>query len=312
MTARKDQLMNVMARARGGVPDPAPRRARRAAAAGAVLAVAVLPLASLAAVPAAAAAATRSATAAPALVAPATHHLKLHAMPHGSVAFGQDRHHHLIVRVSAYGLTPGSSHAADLRLRHHRGVIRLSTLRAATSGQAHATLHSRYAGHWPHGAKLVIRMGTGRSRLARTPIAKTRRLSHPGRGHHRLIAVEVSSHGVGYGTPRGAATLSYNPGKHTLTVIVHASGLTPGKHAGHIHLGSCQNQGPVKYMLNDLVASRRGIVRHAVSVFTGITQPIPAHGWYLNIHQGNSQNITHNGQPTIFFRPLLCANIHGS
>jgi hypothetical protein len=38
--------------------------------------------------------------------------------------------------------------------------------------------------------------------------------------------------------------------------------------------------------------------------------PIPAHGWYLNIHQGNSATILSNGQPTIFFRPLLCANIH--
>jgi hypothetical protein len=32
---------------------------------------------------------------------------------------------------------------------------------------------------------------------------------------------------------------------------------------------------------------------------------------YLNIHQGNSRDILRNGQPTIFFRPLLCANIRG-
>jgi len=39
---------------------------------------------------------------------------------------------------------------------------------------------------------------------------------------------------------------------------------------------------------------------------------IPARGWYLNIHQGNSGNILSNGQPTIYFRPLLCADIrHG-
>ena len=38
--------------------------------------------------------------------------------------------------------------------------------------------------------------------------------------------------------------------------------------------------------------------------------PIPAHGWYLNIHQGSSATILSNGQPTIFFRPLLCADIH--
>lgn len=33
---------------------------------------------------------------------------------------------------------------------------------------------------------------------------------------------------------------------------------------------------------------------------------------YLNIHQGNSNNILSNGQPTIYFRPLLCANINAS
>jgi hypothetical protein len=32
-------------------------------------------------------------------------------------------------------------------------------------------------------------------------------------------------------------------------------------------------------------------------------------GWYLNVHQGNSSNILSNGQPAIFFRPLLCANL---
>ena len=40
--------------------------------------------------------------------------------------------------------------------------------------------------------------------------------------------------------------------------------------------------------------------------------PIPASGWYLNIHQGNSNQILDNGNPTIYFRPLLCADITGS
>src|SRR6185437_4256645 len=93
--------------------------------------------------------------------------------------------------------------------------------------QAHATLVSRFAGPWPRGAVLIIRMGATGSRLARTPIALTRRLRHPG-GHHRLIAVEVSPHGVSFGTPRGAARLFFNSRKHTLTVVVDASGLTPG------------------------------------------------------------------------------------
>ena len=126
---------------------------------------------------------------------------------------------------------------------------------------------------------------------------------------HRLISVEVSAVGISYGTPRGRATVSYNARRHTLTVTVSASGVTPGPHAAHIHLGSCESQGPVKYMLRDLVANRHGRIVHAVRVFTGVTTPIPASGWYLNVHQGNSRDILSNGQPTIFFRPLICADI---
>ena len=90
---------------------------------------------------------------------------------------------------------------------------------------------------------------------------------------------------------------------------MHARGLTPGPHAAHIHLGSCRSQGPVEYMLRDLVANRHGAIVHAVRVITNVMTSIPAHGWYLNIHQGNSGDILRNGQPTIFFRPLLCADI---
>ena len=121
-----------------------------------------------------------------------------------------------------------------------------------------------------------------------------------------------AARGVSYGTPRGRATISYNARHRTLTVTVRASGITPGPHAAHIHLGSCQRQGPVKYMLRDLVANRHGRIVRAVRVFTNVTRPIPARGWYLNIHQGNSGNILSNGQPTIFFRPLICANIRGT
>jgi len=32
-------------------------------------------------------------------------------------------------------------------------------------------------------------------------------------------------------------------------------------------------------------------------------------GLNVSLHQGNSNDILANGQPTILFRPLLCANI---
>jgi hypothetical protein len=231
-------------------------------------------------------------------------------MPVGTVSFG--RHHgRLTVHAHVYGLTAGSSHGVSLRIPGVHRTIWFSHLTANSVGRAHATLHSHFTGHLRVGSHLTIHNGTGHSRLAREPIAVTRRLTHPRHGRHRLISVEVSRHGVNYGTPRGHATISYNRRHQTLTVTVTASGFTPGRHAAHIHVGSCQRQGPVLFMLRDLVANHRGRIIHAVRVFRHVTHPIPHTGWYLNIHQGNSNIILKNGMPTIFFRPLLCQNIRG-
>jgi hypothetical protein len=229
-------------------------------------------------------------------------------MPRGTVAFGWS-HGRLIVHAAVLGLTPGSSHAVSLAIPGRPWAIRFSPLTANAVGQARMTLYSHFAGRLAAGGRLVVGMGTGHSDVAREQIAVTGSLSRPGPQRHRLIAVELGRHGVRYGTPRGRAFISYSSRRHTLTVIVTASGIIPGRHAAHIHLGSCQSQGPVLYMLGDLVANRHGRVVHAVRVFTNVKTPIPARGWYLNIHQGNTGNILSNGQPTIFFRPLLCANI---
>jgi Cu/Zn superoxide dismutase len=293
------------------------RRARirlGAGAASAVLTAATLTAATLTAATLALAAPAGASTISPAGAThakAAVHLLSLRAMPVGTVTFGRDRRHRLTVHALIYGLTPGSSHNVGLLAPGHAGVIRFSALTANNVGQARVTLSSKFTGRWRKGSRLVIRMGVGGSSVARVPIAETARLVSPGSRPHRLISVEVSSRGVSYGTPRGAATISYNSRHHTLTVTVTASGVTPGPHAAHIHLGSCMSQGPVKYMLKDLVANGRGRIVHAVRVFTNVTTPIPARGWYLNIHQGNSNNILSNGNPTIYFRPLLCADISG-
>ncbi len=233
----------------------------------------------------------------------------LHAMPHGTVSFHRGRLG-LLATVVMYGLTPRSSHTVDL-LAPGIGIIPFSPFTANNGGDAHAHLASTYTGPWKPGSRLVIRMGAELNPVAHAPIAETALLQSSGATAHRLIAVEVSSAGVRYGTPKGRTTITYRPVEHTLTVAVTASGLTPGPHAAHIHLGSCEKQGQVLYMLTDLVANSRGRVVDAVRVFKNVTEPIPAKGWYLNIHQGNSENILSKGNPTIYFRPLLCANIHG-
>lgn len=234
--------------------------------------------------------------------------LTLRPMPRGTVTFGRALHGQLTVHADMYGLTPGSSHTVVVVIPGRSRAVWFSRLTANGVGQTDSTLHSYFTGRLRPGSRLLVRMGVGGG-IASRPIAETRRLRNPGPGPHLLTAVETGSADASYGPLRGRAAISYNARRHTLTVTVDASGLTPGHHAAHIHLGSCRNQGPVLYMLKDLVANSRGRVVRAVRVFTDVTTPIPARGWYLNIHQGNSNNILSNGQPTIYFRPLLCADI---
>jgi Cu/Zn superoxide dismutase len=241
-------------------------------------------------------------------VSPAAHVLVLQAMPVGTVTFDAASRGHLTVHADMFGLTPGSAHNVDLLIPGRSG-IQFSSLTADDVGRANQTLESNLTGQMPRGSRLLVRMGAQGGGVATEPVASTGQLSGSARGPYQLVPVEVSSGGASFGTPRGRATVSYNRSRDTLTVTIDASGFTPGSHAAHIHLGSCARQGPVKYMLKDLTADSHGNIVHAVQAFTHVTTPIPASGWYLNIHQGNSNNILSNGQPTILFRPLLCADV---
>jgi hypothetical protein len=174
-------------------------------------------------------------------------------------------------------------------------------------GRARATLSSHYTGPLPAGSWLVIRMGTGSRGVAANPIAVTRLLGGRPYQPHRLAAVEAGP--ASRGPLRGHALLTYSQSRHTLTVTVSASGLTPGPHAADIHLGSCMRQARSSTCCATS-SPGPGVIWCTRWTFRHVMAPIPAHGWYLNIHQGSSATILSNGQPTIFFRPLLCANIH--
>ena len=127
-----------------------------------------------------------------------------------------------------------------------------------------------------------------------------------GNGPHKLNAIEGR---LSAGFAGQIRHLVDDPNAKTITVTLTASGLTPGPHAAHIHIGSCQSQGPVTYF-PDFVAYSHGSIHHQARVVTGVTSVMLNGGWYFNLHQGNSYDIlTKGGQPTIFFRPLLCANI---
>jgi len=233
--------------------------------------------------------------------------VELAPMPHGTVRFDRDGSGTVDATPNVFGLTPGSSHTVELVDRGGQPADSLGTLTANGVGQATATFDTRYqhvSGSW----RLVILNGTAADPVSAEPIAQTQRY-HSGRHAYRLTPVEVSADGVKYGTPQGWARVTYDPGAQTISVTVTASGLTPGAHAAHIHVGSCAAQGAVQYMLMDFSASASGQIVDQTRTVTNVTTPPPASGWYLNLHQGNSNNILANGNPTINFRPLLCGDI---
>src|SRR5581483_108941 len=230
--------------------------------------------------------------------------LQLRAMPAGRVLLLREPWNNLDVQVTAFGFTPGSAHVVEL-VRGHRVITEFNTtLTANAVGQAAGIdLSSTFGGAVPPGSRVVILNGTAGDPVSAEPIAESSP-AWPGLMTYNLHAVEA-----GLGSARGSAVLVYDPARQTISVTVNASGLTPGAHAAHIHVGSCQNQGGVQYMLMDFTANRLGQILHETRTVAGVTSPVPATGWYLNLHQGDSNTILANGQPTIAFRPLLCANI---
>jgi hypothetical protein len=229
----------------------------------------------------------------------------LQPMPAGTVWVDRGLHGRLQVRVHVFGLTPGSAHqvSIDGPLGH---PVRFPALTADASGQADTTLTSvDHAGWLRPLSRFVIRLGnSGGDPMAAEPIAESAVLSPRPGAWSPLQAVSA-----GGARPAGRTTITYNAAAHTLTVTLTASGLNPGPHAAHIHLGSCRNQGGVKYMMADFTADAGGAIANQTRVITGVTS-VPGPGnWYLNLHQGGMNQILAGGVPTLSFRPMLCADL---
>jgi hypothetical protein len=214
------------------------------------------------------------------------------------------------VHLTGYGFTPGSSHeVAGILLGTQ---VPLGTLKASAAGSVSwsdslTAMEQVLAGHGlqppaagsstPSVQLVILNAGTGTPVIAQTaPIT--------GVGTDALHAVEP-----GWGVIKpGKGSITYNPGAHTLSVTIDATGLTPGAHAAHIHAGSCQRQGAIVYTLMDFTANSNGAIVHETRTVTGVNSVKFGGGWYFNLHQGNAASVTSNGQPTIDFRPLLCSN----
>ncbi|MEY9892158.1 Cu/Zn superoxide dismutase [Catenulispora sp. MAP5-51] len=238
-----------------------------------------------------------------------TRHLSLNPMPQGSVTLGTDRSGVLTAHVSAFGFTPGSQHAAEVVVPGRaKPVATLAPLTADAAGRIEQTVTTAGAvTRLPSGSRFQILLGTGSDALSAQPIAQSRTLPQRPSGDDPmpLQGVDVKSDT----RLNGSATLVFDSATHRLTVTVDASGLTPGAHAAHIHLGSCASQGGVQYMLTDLRADSRGDVVHQTQTIDDVAA-MPAPGTaYLNVHLGDMNSILANGRPTPAFRPLLCGNI---
>ncbi len=241
----------------------------------------------------------------------------LQPMPVGAVSFSRDAYGRLQAHVRMYGLTPGSAHGVAIESAgDDKGWPRVvfSVLYATPGGQVHMTLASARAVGWlPPASRLVIQLGStggwnGSGLPAGEPIAETGPLpADPSRAG--IVTLHAVTYGAYDGGPAGRATITFNASAQTLTVAVTAAGLTPGPHAAHIHLGSCQNQGPVKYMMADFIANAHGDITGQTRVITGVASVPGAGVWYLNLHQGGMSQILANGVPTLAFRPVLCTNI---
>jgi hypothetical protein len=251
---------------------------------------------------------------------------ELDAMPQASARFFRNVNGDISVRLIVTGVTPASEHNVDVEQGGCPATFRLGADLAPA-----AVVQANDEGQIDQTVDLGRRIST----LPRAPIAVTLRQgltanvmdggSNP-LGVQGLACAQLPNH-IGYrsrnrqmnpasesGMPlSGWVTYTYNPsdprsstGK-SVTVRLSAVGFIPGSvHAAHIHSGTCTSQGAVVVMLGDLTADPSGDVSATDTL--PVTQR-PQGPLYVNVHEGDSNNILSAGMPTLAFRPLLCANL---
>jgi len=90
------------------------------------------------------------------------------------------------------------------------------------------------------------------------------------------------------------------PGTSSSNCVVGLAGNST--HPDHIHVGDCDDNGPILYPLNNVVANAAGDA-HTTTVIPDVEGGIPASGWYVNVHR--STNLT----TQTGFDPIACGNV---
>ena len=244
--------------------------------------------------------------------------LHLMGMPTGTVRVSRTSQGKLEAQLAVYGLTPGAAHNVSIDAPNSTPAspeVRFPAFTADSTGRANVTLTATSAaGALASGSRFAIRLGTYTSGAANSPAAELISSSGilPSRPNGVVSGMHPRSFGLTgnyVGRLHGWAKIAYDRSSQTLSVTVTAYGLAPGAHAAHIHLGSCQDQGAVKYMLMDFQADASGNIVNQTRTVRPVTPAPPATGWYLNLHLGDSGNILAKGKPTLNFRPELCSGV---
>lgn len=237
--------------------------------------------------------------------------IQLQSMPAGTVDLSLDQAaSRIVARLAVIGLTPGSSHRIALFQGHVGGrpSVAFPDVTADAGGELTQTVSGQVAdvqGGIPADPFFQIDQGPTRGNDGgQNPVvgvAHTRLA--PRTPHHTTLAV------AGVMARNGLATLSYDREANTLSVRVNATGLQPNtRHALHIHSGSCQVQGPVVYSIPDLVAGPGGSATSMITI-RRVMSPTLSQGWYVNVHEGDMNQILVNGKPGLLFQPVLCGNV---
>jgi hypothetical protein len=244
--------------------------------------------------------------------------LHLAGMPAGTVRVWRNPAGRLEAQLDVYGLTPGSSHATSIDAPGSTPAspeVRFPAFTANSTGRANVTLTATSTvGALASGSRFSIRLGAYTSSDASSPAAELIGGSgvlpaQPNGVVSGLFPRSFGPTGNYVGRLHGWARIVYRRSTKTLSVTVTAYGLAPGAHAAHIHLGSCQAQGAVKYMLMDFQADASGNIVNETRTVRPVASAPPTTGWYLNLHLGDSGDILAKGVPTLNFRPELCSGV---
>jgi Cu/Zn superoxide dismutase len=220
----------------------------------------------------------------------------------------------ITAKIAMVGLTPGSTHAMHI----HQGscakqgdvLVPFLDVTADDKGRINTSAISAQPSD----------TGLAAGTLLNIHLAPAKEMGNPGSPTYMPISCADINPAAGatlqmaplpqFGDhPQSQAILNYDAAAKTLTVTARATGLVAGSdHAVHIHSGSCDAQGGVKYHLNDLIAKADGVAE-TTTVIPNVEQAPPASGWYVNVHLGSGDQIEKDGKPTLYFAPILCGNV---